>query len=178
MLAQLSILGLYSANPDLWNDMVVPEGLSVEDVSQAIMLYDAELNVLYPDPDFMQLAIQLWSKTRLHAWERIYKALTEDYDPLWNVDGTTTETRTIDSTSSGDSVRSVQGFNSSSFSDATKDSTAGTGKTTETYEQKRGGNIGVTKSQELLESELEVRKTDIYRIIADEFKERFCIMVY
>ena len=178
MLSQISILGLYSVNPKLWDDMVVPDGLDRQEVADAIMLFDAELNVIYPDADFMQLAIQLWSKTRLHSWERMYKALREEYDPLWNVDGTVEEDRTIDSSSSGDSVHSVQGYNSNAFSDAAKDASKGSGKTTEHYVQKRGGNIGVTKSQELLSSELEVRQTDIYRLIADEFKERFCVLVY
>lgn len=40
------------------------------------------------------------------------------------------------------------------------------------------GNIGLTTSAQMLTGELEVRKTDIYRIICDEFTRYFCLLVY
>lgn len=40
------------------------------------------------------------------------------------------------------------------------------------------GNIGVTTSQQMLESELEVAKFNIYDQIADLFISEFCLMVY
>ena len=40
------------------------------------------------------------------------------------------------------------------------------------------GNIGVTTSQQMLESELEVQRFNIYVQIADLFVEDFCIMIY
>ena len=41
------------------------------------------------------------------------------------------------------------------------------------------GNIGVTTSQQMLESELELAgKLNIYNIIIDSFKNRFCLLVY
>lgn len=41
------------------------------------------------------------------------------------------------------------------------------------------GNIGVTTSQQMLESELEVApKLNIYSYITNEFKKRFCVLVY
>ena len=41
------------------------------------------------------------------------------------------------------------------------------------------GNIGVTTNQMMLESELQTRpKINIYRIIIDSFRERFCLLVY
>ena len=52
-------------------------------------------------------------------------------------------------------------------------------KITETFTRSRGGNIGVTKSTELIESELEVRpKLNIYKYISNSFKKRFCNMIY
>lgn len=41
------------------------------------------------------------------------------------------------------------------------------------------GNIGVTTSQQMLESELEISaKLNIFNIIIDSFKNRFCLLVY
>ena len=52
-----------------------------------------------------------------------------------------------------------------------------TGKTVKT--NKTSGNIGVTTSQQMLSSEIEIALAiNIYPIISDSFKERFCILVY
>jgi hypothetical protein len=40
------------------------------------------------------------------------------------------------------------------------------------------GNIGVTTSQQMIQSELELRQMDLYRIIVEEFKRMFCLGVY
>ena len=50
---------------------------------------------------------------------------------------------------------------------------------TVTKENHTSGNIGVTTSQQMLEQEIEVSaKLNIFQIIVDSFKERFCILVY
>lgn len=40
------------------------------------------------------------------------------------------------------------------------------------------GNIGVTTSQQMLKEEIEVRKNNIYNMIADMVIQEFCIMIY
>lgn len=40
------------------------------------------------------------------------------------------------------------------------------------------GNIGVTTSQQMLQSELDIAKFNIYEQIADIFCEEFCLMIY
>lgn len=40
------------------------------------------------------------------------------------------------------------------------------------------GNGGVTMSQQMLESEINVRKWNIYQAIADMFLEEFCLLIY
>lgn len=40
------------------------------------------------------------------------------------------------------------------------------------------GNIGVTTNQQMVQAELELRQTDIYSIIVNEFIDKFCIGVY
>lgn len=48
-----------------------------------------------------------------------------------------------------------------------------------THSGRVSGNIGVTTSQQMIESELRLRLGyNLYDIIADEFKRRFCILIY
>lgn len=49
---------------------------------------------------------------------------------------------------------------------------------TNTREGRAHGNIGVTTSQQMLESELDIAKWNIYKHITDLFMQEFCIMVY
>ena len=60
--------------------------------------------------------------------------------------------------------------------------TAQTGKenvTTEViHEYTKGGNIGVTTTQQIIEAERETVKFDIYRYIADSWRSTFCLDVY
>lgn len=40
------------------------------------------------------------------------------------------------------------------------------------------GNIGVTTTQQMIEQERETAKFNIFQVILDEFKQRFCVLVY
>lgn len=57
-----------------------------------------------------------------------------------------------------------------------------TGKESETvttvHEWKRGGNIGVTTTQEMIEAERQTVLFNMYRVIADSFHRTFCLDVY
>lgn len=146
-------------------------------------------------------------------WDRLYTSYTAEYNPIWNVDGTVTDTETRDltkkQTGTGDltdsgsdtttrtgtdktdytgtdsdtTTESVQGFNSTAYapeSQTAETITKGTadtithnttdtlthGKaTTETRDftdtdtgtitrtEKRGGNVGVTMTQQMLEAD-------------------------
>lgn len=47
-----------------------------------------------------------------------------------------------------------------------------------THSAREYGNIGVTTSQQMIQAEREVVKFNIYDYITDEFKSRFCLLVY
>ena len=53
-------------------------------------------------------------------------------------------------------------------------------RTTESTRKGRAyGNIGVTTSQQMIESEIDLRlKNNMYQFISDSFRENFCVMVY
>lgn len=74
------------------------------------------------------------------------------------------DTRSDNSTSSGTSTGSESG----SFSETDKNQ----------HEEYRRGNQGVTKSQDMLMDELNVRTWNLYSHIADIFANEFCITLY
>lgn len=176
----ISVRGMWQLDNALFDKMQVPTQIDKQDVVDSILLECAELPVVYTNWDVLQGAIGLFSKRRVHAWERMATALFEDYNPLHNFDRyeESTDDENTASIGSTNSVNTVNGYNG----DAEHDKQNTTGKN----ETKRGnnhighlyGNVGVTTSAQMLEGELEIRKQDLISIIVREFKENFCIMVY
>ena len=264
----LSILGMYNQdaaeNHGTFLDsdyFSLPEDFTAEDreaLNALILSETAELETVYPNPETMRIVVSAWSRARVPSWERMYLALTEDYNPLHNYDrhetesgtdtgtrtetdtgtrtetdtGTRTETdtgtvttdddSTVTDSTSGTATDQTTGFNSNTFADDKKTLSISSGTQTvdgtkeetrnlsrgetrnlsrgetrnlshgETRNLSRGetrnlansrtlhayGNIGVTTSAQMLNEELEVRKTDMFRIITDEFTEYFCVGLY
>lgn len=56
--------------------------------------------------------------------------------------------------------------------------TSGTDGSTDIHKARLFGNIGVTTSQQMLQSELDIARWNMYEHIADLFAQEFCIMVY
>lgn len=125
------------------------------------------------------------------AWTRKYNALVATYNPLNNYDMSETEnSHIIDDATTGvsgsandnqttvTSTHSVYGYNSSTATPSEGDSvttTQGTDMTTDydnhrsiTRGLTRSGNIGVTTSQQMLQSELELRS---YRFFEQVYKD-------
>ena len=192
--ATMSILGLYFQDPNLFSGMVYPDELDRDVLIDSILAECAELEIIYPDPEYMKNLITLWSKKELYNWRKLYETTQFVYNPIWNVDGfvTETETRNLQNKyqqnegANNKNVNAKTGYNSGAFEDAEQDTgrtdierggeSADTGSVTR--ETKRGGNIGVTMTQQMIEAEREVDKFNIYDFIVDSFKRRFCILVY
>lgn len=97
MSATLSIRGLYIMNESLFTEMTMPDGMTVADrdiIVDNILNEFAELEVIYPDPVFMQDAIGKWSHKEVGTWARIYRASIADYNPIENYNRTETYTET------------------------------------------------------------------------------------
>lgn len=204
--AWLSLLGLYNWDNSIFDNMVLPEGFSQDDKTTLInnlLMETAELEVIYTDPDFMKNAIEAWSSKEVYTWTRLYEAMMAEYSPIENFDryedvdeqnrGAMTHSGTDSVSGSGEDTitNKITSFDNNTFVDHDK-AIAGKGSTdTTTYghivTDSTGrkiishlhGNIGVTTNQQMLEAELETRpKINIYRIIIDSFRERFCLLVY
>lgn len=181
-MATLSILGLYNYDPSVFDELAVPDvaGMDRDDLIKDILLNFAELEVLFPNAEIMKAAIGTWSRSRLNTWEMMARVLFEDYDPFINIKRD--EVRTI--TEERDLKNEVQN-RVNAWNDVTKPvdrssgeaKDTGTVKTTEHFHVE--GDSAITDAQDVLRKEMEVRtRYNMYDIIKEEFKQRFCIMVY
>lgn len=138
-------------------------------------------------------------------WKRLHDALVQEYNPLENysMEEIRTPDLTTDETSNtktditvekeSEASNSYKGFNADEPSLLSKsegdETTTTTGakadnevskKTEETGSETttRSGNIGVTTSQQMLESEFKVRQYDFYRQIYSDVDSVLCLSIY
>lgn len=190
-MALLSILGIYHRDNTIFDEMKLPEGVNRETLVMNLLSECAELEFIYPSAKSAKTFINSWSNMQIKVWEHLNTLFEMDYNPIWNYDGTDKETETHNLKANGKTVingsvrEDVTGLNSDIFRNdnrSVSDSTtvgesADTG--TITRERKRGGNQGTTTTQQMLNEELETRpKLNIYRYIIEDFKHRFCLLIY
>jgi len=192
-IAYLTIAGLYEYDPELFADVDFPGEDVDKDVVIDQIVYDCgELPLVYTKPDFMRKQLRRWSEVNRLTWQRIYLALTEEYNPLHNYDRheeweESGEAESQSNTASASSTdHDVAGYNDSeALPTASRDNTgvyqesSGRNSGTNTRDGHTYGNIGVTTSAQMIQGEIETRMMFNYaKIISDMFKTEFCIMVY
>lgn len=87
--ASLSITGLYNWDDTLFDNLVFPDGFTNPDkaVTVANILAEcSELEIMYPDWEFMYEAIGYWSMKELPTWQHIYDMSLLEYNPIENYD--------------------------------------------------------------------------------------------
>ena len=176
--------------------------LNKNDVINSICLECAELELLYPSVEMMKFAIGVWSASNYDSFCKMYASQLIKYNPIWNVDAEIEHTNRVagsdnrsvqkynTTTPNTTNEHSVQGFNSDTWSQTEKDVLTGTVQDngsitdnntddhTETFHERRTGNIGVTASQDLIKKEREIADFSTIEFITKSFKERFCLLVY
>ena len=187
MRGTLSVLGLYQYDDTIFEDMVLPEGVDAQTAIDSILFDNAELEIMYPDPEWLKELIKLWSTRESVIWGRILNAINQEYNPIENYNRTEdwNQTDTGNSTANGSNTNThkVAGYNSGDLVNQNQDeshATSGGNSSLQSYRHSNiSGNIGVTTSQQMLNQELDVSKRlDIYKYISESFKNRFCLMVY
>ena len=83
---RITLIGMYNYLPSLFDGLTLPEGYDKQDFIDSLLLEHGEKCVLYTNPDFMASAIGVWGRKWAGNLERIYMALTEEYNPLHNFD--------------------------------------------------------------------------------------------
>lgn len=199
--ATMSILGLYRYDNTIFDTLETPFNDNTELIND-ILLECAELEILYPDSDFMKWAIGAWSKIENVTWQKMYATESLKYNPIENYDrfedisdtfdGSEKDSGSGDTTMQGSSTvnRQVFAFDDNISQPQYIDQLRPNENTNNTYNNNRStnntntrvahihGNIGVTTSQQMIESERSLVKFTTAKYIVEEFKKRFCILVY
>lgn len=203
MLSKLTLLGLHKySDGDIWSDLTFPEGINKETAIAEILRQCSEFCLLYPDMDYLKAAITAWGIKWYFTFEKWITVINTEYEPLWNLDvhidisddatkgGSRSGTTDADTSINGSNTHQNAAYDSDEFKNAEKDVQANTsnssGSSSETWsetdgnehEEYRRGNQGITQSQQMLMSELDVRTWNIYSHIADIFANEFCITLY
>lgn len=200
-LAKITLIGFYNTYEDLtpiFNDLVLPGGIDKELFINSLLLDAGEFEVLYADPDFFRSAVGIWGKKWYRTFEKWYQALQVEYDPLNNYDRTETWTTEKGSTTEASDTTTTSGTTSSTTNKSSYDSStltpyesiSGTssgssngsssvnGSENEVRSGRAFGNIGVTTSQQMLQSELELQEWNLYQHMIDLFKTELLIPIY
>lgn len=130
-MAWVSILTMFNNYPDIFDDMVLPDGVEKEVVINSIVSELAELDLLYSNPIVLKPLIAVWSNKELYNWKKLFATTNFDYNPIDNYDRTETETinNERNNTASGtqasettnnlqiasENVHKVTGYNSASL---------------------------------------------------------------
>ena len=95
MRATLSLMGMYEYDNTILDFFRYPDKWGPEDKDvfvNKLLLDTAELEVLYPNPNILKTAIKCWSSAEVQNWNKLYNTTVLEYNPIWNKDGTVTET--------------------------------------------------------------------------------------
>ena len=207
--ATLSILGLWNWDNKIFDDFKVPSEMDKDIVISEILAQCSELELVYPNYDVMKELIKNWNIIELPIWERVYRDCTIEYNPIWNKDGVITENfsqdieydkagtntqKSVTQPINNTSTDSTKGYNSNSWTETDKNVTNlglidnTSTETPDLHDREHGwrhterieqGNIGVTKTQEMLNDDLDLLpRLNPYQYIVDSFRRRFCLLVY
>lgn len=170
-MAILSILGLLQADSNLFDNFHLPEGVDKDTLTSNIIAECAELEVAYPRPEIFRHILDKWSFARVDAWSRVYKALTAEYSPIENTDR-------YEETTLGPVENAGKRFNATYDGPEIQTERIENSSKSVVNSVHAHGNIGVTTNQTMINEEINLRKTDIYHIIVQDFKNMFTLQIY
>lgn len=112
-MAILSIMALYDHDPTVFNNFTIPTVNDITDdatkitdpfipdkdtLIDYICMETAELSLVYADPRIMRKMIKIWSEINNPVWCALYNTLLYKYNPIWNKDADSLETRAFTGT--------------------------------------------------------------------------------
>lgn len=183
---------------DLFDDITLPSGMDKTTVVNQIMLDNGLLEVVYPEHDLLKGLIKAHFLARQLDYQRLWDAVSQTYNPLYNLDRKNTLTEKTERTenmkgntttnANQSTEQKVSAFDSSTYqpseqmSGKTTDNTDATtdsqGEDVHTLESHEEGSIGVITPQDMLRREFDIRKDwNIYKFISLDFRDNFMIQL-
>jgi hypothetical protein len=231
---RMTLYGMAQYDPTIFDGVILPEGIDPNIVKDDIIEKCGDLYPYYQVPPRVKLAITRFFAEYYHNFEMMYKALTNEYNPIENTDWSEKSQRKVNSKDNGTDNRVIEGgvttntsnttdfeSNPASYAESTvytnaynegvgterdrtktqqggkdtskttasgSDTTANSSSdvlnynknndTTDDFEIRRHGNIGVQTTSQIINMELEMRRTNLYNTITDLFEDRICVQVY
>lgn len=188
--AKIPLIGFYNwcedINEPLFEKLILPDGVDKDLFISSLLIECGELEVLYDDPDFMREAIGIWGRKWNLTFTKWYEAIQVEYNPISNYDRTeewTTKTdSTADSKADSTSKTNRSAYDSANLTPYTSVNDDSTGKSifdgTEVKTGRAYGNIGVTTSQQMVKSSLDLYEWNFYEKMIDLFKTELLLIVY
>lgn len=164
----------------MFDNIVIPPNVEKEilinSIIDKVMLYQP----LFTDYNFLTIKTNLFFSKNAEVFARLSDAFKMEYNPLHNYDSTEQIVDKATNTRTGQNVDTskVSAFDVDTFSNSDQMQSDINEQDVNEYnhELRRFGNIGVTTSQQMIESELNVRpKLNIYDVIANLYFNEFCI---
>lgn len=198
-LLQGGINALLSYDPTIFDNMQLPSGVILDEVVDNIVLKYGNTPLFIPAPEIMKFYIGRWSSKRLAQWERFKAAIEKQYNPIENYNrleerdsafihghtigsnNTITYNSGTENKISADNASGYQADRRSdnSGNDSTNASETHSGTDNEKITSKISGNIGVTTSQQMLTSELDlIPRLNLIDYITEDFHQEFCLSIY
>ena len=181
---------------DLFDDITLPSGMDKTTVVNQIMLDNGLLEAIYPEHDLLKGLIKAHFLARQLDYQRLWDAVSQTYNPLYNLDRKNTLTERTERTenTTGNTTsnatqsteQKVSAFDSSTYqpseqmsgntSDNTDATTDTQGEDVHTLESHEEGSIGVITPQDMLRREFDIRKDwNIYKFISLDFRDQFML---
>lgn len=201
--AKMTLNGIYQYDNSIFDLLTLPEGIDKDTLINNIFSRSGEFEVMYPDANYLKPAIGAWSAKWQSTFIRWMNALSIEYDPLENYNRYEHWTDNKDSQVYGAAIGSTSGKTDSTTTNKVSADDAGDAFTAKDQTEIHGtdsgstlsntsntvdddnehdgrihGNIGVTTSQQMLISELDLGYWNLYEKITDLFLTEFVIPVY
>lgn len=170
-MAILSVLGFLKTDESLFDNFRVPDGVDKNVLISRIIAECAELEVAYSNIKTFKFILENWSFARVDAWSRVFKALSAEYSPIENTDK-------YEETTLGPVENSGKRFSATYDGPEIQSERVENTSKTVINSVHAHGNIGVTSNQQMIGEEINLRKTDIYKIIVQDFKNMFTLQIY
>lgn len=183
---------------DLFDDITLPSGMDKTTVVNQIMLDNGLLEVVYPEHDLLKGLIKAHFLARQLDYQRLWDAVSQTYNPLYNLDrkNTLTEKTERSENTTGNTTsnatqsteQKVSAFDSSTYqpseqmsgntTDSTDATTDSQGQDVHTLESHEEGSIGVITPQDMIRREFNIRRDwNIYKFISMDFRDNFMIQL-
>lgn len=112
--------------------------------------------------------------SRTYELNGLYQSTIQEYNPIENYRMTETGADGATSTASGDNTTAVTTYDSGTLRDTQKDTNNANSQTNTTHTLTRSGNIGVTTSQQMLQSERDIVQFDFIGHVANIINDAVC----